>query len=70
MSKQAADAHRRAAGHHEETARHYKAAVIEYEAGRHDRAAHHAFVAHGHVEHALRHSAEAAKAHAEEYGNQ
>jgi hypothetical protein len=39
-----------------------------YDAGHHEKGAHHAHTARGHATHARHHSEEAAKAHAEEHG--
>src|SRR5262249_17130379 len=44
------------------------AAAKHHEAGHHEKAAHHAHTARGHVSHARAHAEEAAKAHAEEHG--
>jgi hypothetical protein len=53
----------------EHAARHHKEAAKHHEAGNYLRATHHAHLACGHHQLANRHSAEAAKAHVEHYGD-
>ena len=55
-----------AARHHERAAYHYKEAAKYAETEEHDKAAHHAYLAHGHSQHGIHHDAEAAKLHAEQ----
>jgi len=56
--------HKEAAVHHEYAAKHHREANSLHEAGKHDAASHHALTAHGHTLHALHHSEEAARQHA------
>ena len=57
--------HQDAAMHHEQAAKsHLDAARLE-ESGKYDAAANHALIAHGHTLHAIHHSDEAIKKHAE-----
>ena len=49
-----------AARHHKEAAKHLS---------KHETAAHHAHLAHGHLQHATHHAGEAAKAHIQDHGN-
>jgi hypothetical protein len=55
-----------AARHQERAAYHYKPAAKYDEAEEHEKAAHHAYLADGHNQHAIHHDAEAAKLHAEQ----
>jgi hypothetical protein len=57
--------YRNAARHHEQAAYHYKEAAKYHEAEEHEKAAHQAYLAHGHNQHAIHHGVEAAKLHAE-----
>ena len=54
-----------AARHHERAAYHYNEAAKLEQANEHERSAHHAYLAHGHTQHAIQHDAQAAKLHAE-----
>jgi len=54
-----------AAGRHEKAAYHHKEAAKYDQAEEHEKAAHDAYLAHGHSQHAVHHEAEAAKLHAE-----
>jgi hypothetical protein len=69
MSQQSAEHHTKAAEHHEHAARHHKEAAKHYASGSHEKAGHHAHVAHGHHLHATHHAEEAAKHHVEEHGS-
>jgi hypothetical protein len=69
MSKESAEHHTKAPEHHEHAARHHREAAKHYGAGNHEKAAHHAHVAHGHHLHAEHHEEEAAKHHVEEHGS-
>lgn len=60
-----AEHHIKAAEHHEQAARHHREAAKQYEAGAHDKGAHHAHIAYGHTTHARQHAQEAGKAHAD-----
>ena len=55
-----------AARHHERAACHYKEAAKYDQAQEREKAAHHAYLAHGHNQHAMDHDAKAAKLHAEQ----
>ncbi len=55
-----------AARHYERAAYHYKEAAKYDAAEDHEKAAHEAYLAHGHNQHAIHHDAEAAKMHAEQ----
>src|ERR1017187_9180989 len=68
MSKAAAAHHLKAVEHHEHAARHHREAAKHHEAGNHEKAAHHAHLAHGHHLHATEYAGEAAKAHIKAYG--
>jgi len=48
MSKQPVDHHRKAAEHHEQAAQDYKEEATYHEAGKHEKAAHDAHLAHPH----------------------
>src|ERR1700736_4835747 len=50
-------------------AKHYRKAAEHHGSGKHETAAHHARVAHGHHMHARHHATEAAKRHVELHGN-
>jgi hypothetical protein len=67
MSKTWVLAYRCAAGHLERAACHYKEAAKCEEAGDHEKATHHAYLAHGYTQHAIHDDAEAAKLHAEHF---
>lgn len=54
-----------AARHHERAAYHYKTAAKYNQNEEHEKAAHHAYIAHGHTQQALHHGREVAKLHAE-----
>ena len=56
-----------AARHHECAANNYKEAAKCEAAGEHEKAAHHAYLAHGHTQHAIQSDAEAAKLYADRY---
>ena len=56
--------HELAAKHHEQAAKHHLEAARLREAGNHEAAANQALTAHGYTLHALRHSEEAIKEHA------
>jgi hypothetical protein len=58
-----------AARHQERAAYHCKGAAKYDQAEEHEKAAHHAYLAHGRNQHAIHHHAEAAKRHAEQCGN-
>jgi hypothetical protein len=58
--------HHHAARHHEKAAYHHKEAAKYDRAEEHEKAAHYAYLAHGHSQQAVHHEAEAAKLHAEE----
>jgi hypothetical protein len=60
--------HENAAEHHENAAHHHREAAKHYEGGDHEKAGHHAHVAHAHGLHAAHHAQEAAKHHAEHHG--
>jgi hypothetical protein len=68
MRQQNAEHHTKAAEHHEHAARHHREAAKHYASGNHEKAAHHAHVAHGHHLHAIHYAEESAKHHAAEYG--
>lgn len=57
-----------AAGQHEKVAYHHKDAAKYDEAEELEKAAHHAYLDHGHDQHAIHQDAEAAKLHAEQCG--
>jgi hypothetical protein len=60
-------AYRCASRHHERAAYHYEEAA-KYELARdYEQAAHHAYLAHGHTQHAVAHAAEAAQLHADRF---
>ena len=65
MSKTWELAYQCAAYHHERAAYHNKEAAKYEEAEAHEKAAHHAYLAHGHTQHAINCDAEAAKLHAD-----
>src|SRR6266540_5162723 len=65
-----AEHHERAAEHHQLAAHHHREAAKHYEAGKPEKAGHHAHIAHGHHLHATYHAEEAGKRHATEYGGQ
>jgi hypothetical protein len=69
MNQQSADHHTKAAEHHEHAARHHKEAAKHYASGSHEKAGHHAHLAHGHHLHATHHAEEAAKLHTQEHGS-
>jgi hypothetical protein len=54
--------------HHEKAAYHYHEAAKYYQSEELEKAAHNAYLAHGHNQHAMYHDAEAAKLHAENGG--
>jgi len=58
----AADRHRGAALHHEEAARQHREAAMHYESGQHEKASHHALLAHAHQLQAEEDARDAAKA--------
>jgi hypothetical protein len=60
-------AYHRAARHHECAAYHYKEAAKQEVAGMYEKAAHHAYLAHGHTQHAIYSEVEAAKLHADRF---
>ena len=55
-----------AARHHEQAAYHFKEAAAYDEVGESEKAAHQAYLAHGHNQLAIHHDSEAAKLHAEQ----
>jgi hypothetical protein len=57
-----------AARHHERAAFHFREAAKYDEAEEQEKAAHHAYPAHGHHQHAIQQETEAAKLHAEQCG--
>ena len=68
MSKEAAKHHRKASEHHTRAAIHHGEAAKHYEAGHHEKAAHHAHSRERpNVIHAKEHAYNAAKAHAHEF---
>jgi hypothetical protein len=69
MSETSAEHHTKAAEHHEHAARHHKEAAKHYTAGNHEKAGHHAHLAHGHHLHATHHAGEAAKRHTQDHGS-
>ena len=54
-----------ASRHHERAAYHYNEAMKSAKAEEHEKATHHAYLAHGHTQQANHHGIEAAKLHAE-----
>jgi hypothetical protein len=56
-----------AATHHESAAKHHREAAKAYDGGKHEQAANHAQVAHGHMAHAATSAAEASKVHADHH---
>jgi hypothetical protein len=56
-----------AARHHERAAYHFNEAEKYNQAEEREKAAHHAYLAHGHSQHAIHHEAEAAKLYAEQH---
>jgi hypothetical protein len=54
-----------AAEHHERAAYQFKEAAKYHETEEHEKAAHHAYLAHGHARHAIFHELAAAKLHVE-----
>ena len=58
--------YRDAARHHEQAAYHFKEAAKYDQAEEREKAAHHAYLAHGHNLHAIHHDAAAAKVRAEQ----
>ena len=61
--------HTSAAEHHEHAAHHHREAAKHHESGAHEKAGHHAHMAHGHASHARHHAEEASKHHAQEHGS-
>jgi hypothetical protein len=59
-----------AARNHEKAAYHFNEAAKFNQAQEGEKAAHHAYLAHGHSQQAIHHAAEAAKLHAEHYASQ
>ena len=59
-----------AARNHEKAAYHFNEAAKYNQAEEREKAAHHAYLAHGHSQHALHHEVEAAKLHAENSDSQ
>ena len=53
--------HQRAAEHHALASKHHKQASLQFEAGNHNSAAHHAVIAHAHTLHAVEQAAQASK---------
>jgi len=68
MATNAAMHHRKAAEHFAYAARHHKEAATLYGAGRRERAAREAYLAHGHYVSASNHAAEAARLHTRHVG--
>ena len=62
-----AEHHDAAAQYYGEAARHHRVAAKQDHAGRHEKAAHCAYLAYAHHVHAEQHAAEAAKAHAKNH---
>jgi hypothetical protein len=58
-----------AAYHHERAAVQFKQAAKYHQSEEHEKAAHHAYLAHGHAEHAVVHERAAAKLHVERCGS-
>lgn len=58
-----------AARNHERAAYHYKTAAKYNQNEEHEKAAHHAYIPHGHTQQALHHDAEVGKLHAEHCGS-
>jgi hypothetical protein len=54
-----------AARHHEQAAYHYKEAAKYDQAEEREKSMHHAYLAHGHTQHAIQHNIEVAKSHAD-----
>jgi hypothetical protein len=69
MSKTSELAYNCAARHHECAAYHYQEAAKCEKAGDYEKAAHHAYLAHGHNQHAIHWDAEAAKLHADHFSH-
>jgi hypothetical protein len=59
-----------AARDHEKAAYHFNEAAKYNQAEEREKAAHHAYLAHGHSQQAIHHEAEAAKLHAEQHDKQ
>ena len=59
----------RTAEHHEHAAHHHREAAKHHESGAHEKAGHHAHIAHGHASHARHYAEEASKHHAQEHGS-
>jgi len=57
--------YQKAVRHHERAAFHYKEATKYDAAEEHEKAAHYAYLANGHNQHAIHHDTEAAKLHAD-----
>ena len=55
--------------HHEKAAQHHKEASKHYDVTQHERAAHHAYLAHGYGQLAIHHGIDAAKSHVEHHGS-
>ena len=68
MSKQAVAHHKNAAEHLQNAARHYHEAGKHYAGGRHEKAAHYAYLAQGHIHHALDYASKAAKSYTKQHG--
>ena len=68
MSTEAVKHHRKAAEHFAYAAKHHTEAATHYGAGRHEQAAHEAYLAHGHCLTASNHAAEAARLHTRHFG--
>lgn len=67
-SHQTAELHRKAASNHLSAAEHHELAAVAYLDGHHEKAAHHALIAHAHMQHAGQFMSDAAKIHAERHG--
>jgi len=67
MSKKAAGHHKKVSEHLTHAAHHHEEAAKHHEAGRHETAAHHAYLAMGHLIHARGYAEEAVKAHVDEH---
>ncbi|HYM30982.1 MAG TPA: hypothetical protein VEU47_06775 [Candidatus Cybelea sp.] len=62
--------HVAAAEHHEQAASHHRQASKHYAEKDYAHAAHQALIAHGHMQHAVRHGNEATKYHLEHHGDE
>jgi len=67
MSTSCELAYRCASHHHERATYHYEEAARYEQVGDYEQAAHHAYLAFGHMQHAVAHGAEAARLHADRF---